>query len=280
MSGYDGGGGHGHGLMGSGASHSSYLHQLLQNNNNNNQPSESQTTSESADVDRSDPAAAGATSSGGGGPMRRPRGRPSGSKNKPKPPIVVTRDTPNALRSHMLEVSSGADVMESLSAYARKRGRGVSVISGTGTVMDVTLRQPADSSSVATLHGRFEILSITGTVLPPPAPPGAGGLSIFLSGGQGQVVGGCVVGPLLASGPVMLMAASFSNAVFERLPLDDHQEDVQVPPDHPSAAAGGGGEGSGTTGGGGGGYGFPVAGGGGDHHGLMGWGAAAPRPPF
>ncbi|XP_056684416.1 AT-hook motif nuclear-localized protein 27 isoform X2 [Spinacia oleracea] len=234
-------------------------------------------------MDRSDPGGGGGggASSGGGGPMRRARGRPSGSKNKPKPPILVTRDTPNALRSHMLEVCSGADIMDSLSTYARQRGRGVSVISGNGNVMDVTLRQPADSSSVATLHGRFEILSITGTVLPPPAPPGAGGLSIFLSGGQGQVVGGSVVGPLLASGPVLLMAASFSNAVFERLPLDDHQD----PPDHSAPPPGGGGEGSGTSAGGGG-YGFPAAGGGGggggggDHHGLMGWGAAGPRPPF
>lgn len=36
---------------------------------------------------------------------RRPRGRPPGSKNKPKPPIFVTRDSPNALRSHVMEVA-------------------------------------------------------------------------------------------------------------------------------------------------------------------------------
>lgn len=33
---------------------------------------------------------------------RRPRGRPMGSKNKPKPPIVVTKETPNSLKSHKL----------------------------------------------------------------------------------------------------------------------------------------------------------------------------------
>ncbi|WOH03602.1 hypothetical protein DCAR_0623001 [Daucus carota subsp. sativus] len=169
------------------------------------------------------------TTSSGGGSGRRVRGRPPGSKNKPKPPIIVTRDTPNALRSHVLEVSPNADVMESVVNYARKRGRGVCVFSGTGTVSNVTLRQPAaPSGSVITLHGRFELLSLSGTVLPPPAPPGAGGLSIFLSGGQGQVVGGSVVGPLLASGPVVLIAASFANAVFERLPLEDQAEDVNV----------------------------------------------------
>ncbi|KAM7252929.1 hypothetical protein ACFE04_025547 [Oxalis oulophora] len=176
---------------------------------------------------------------------RRPRGRPAGSKNKPKAPIIVTRDSPNALRSHVLEVSTGSDVVESVTNYARRRGRGVCVLSGNGTVANVTLRQPSAAGSVVNLHGRFVILSISGTVLPPPAPPGAGGLSIFLSGGQGQVVGGNIAGPLIASGPVLLMAASFAHAVFERLPLEEEEEEEEHPQQvHPTAS-----QSSGVTGG-------------------------------
>ncbi|KAG6474605.1 AT-hook motif nuclear-localized protein 29-like [Zingiber officinale] len=160
----------------------------------------------------------------GGGPIRRPRGRPPGSKNKPKPPIVVTRYSPNALHSHMLEVAAGADVVECIGEYSRRRGRGVSVLSGCGAVDNVSLRQPGSGSMAATLRGRFEILSLTGTVLPPPAPPGAGGLTVFLAGCQGQVVGGNVVGPLVAAGPVVLMASWFANAVYERLPLESEEE--------------------------------------------------------
>lgn len=175
----------------------------------------------------------GGGSGGSGGPTRRPRGRPAGSKNKPKPPIIVTRDSPNALHSHVLEVSAGADIVDCVSEYARRRGRGVCVLSGGGAVVNVALRQPGASppgSVVATLRGRFEILSLTGTVLPPPAPPGASGLTVFLSGGQGQVIGGSVVGALVAAGPVVLMAASFSNAVYERLPLEGEEEEVAAPP--------------------------------------------------
>ncbi|KAL5207448.1 hypothetical protein ABZP36_031883 [Zizania latifolia] len=174
--------------------------------------------------------------SGSGGPTRRPRGRPLGSKNKPKPPIIITRDSPNALHSHVLEVAGGADVVECVAEYARRRGRGVCVLSGGGAVVNVALRQPGASppgSMVATLRGGFEILSLTGTVLPPPAPPGASGLTVFLSGGQGQVIGGSVVGPLVAAGPVVLLAASFANAVYERLPLEGEEEEVAA------AAAGG-----------------------------------------
>ncbi|CAN6280211.1 unnamed protein product [Urochloa humidicola] len=179
----------------------------------------------------------GSGGSGSGGPTRRPRGRPPGSKNKPKPPIIVTRDSPNALHSHVLEVAAGADVVDCVAEYARRRGRGVCVLSGGGAVVNVALRQPGASppgSMVATLRGRFEILSLTGTVLPPPAPPGASGLTVFLSGGQGQVIGGSVVGPLVAAGPVVLMAASFANAVYERLPLEGEEEETAA-----AAAAGG-----------------------------------------
>ncbi|XP_047979719.1 AT-hook motif nuclear-localized protein 27-like [Salvia hispanica] len=222
-----------------------YVHQLLTNPNSDMEDSPNEKELE----------AGATTSSGGGG--RRPRGRPPGSKNKPKPPIVVTRDSPNALRSHVLEVASGNDVVESVSVYARRRGRGVCVLSGGGTVANVTLRQPAAAGAVVTLHGRFEILSISGTVLPPPAPPGAGGLSIFLSGGQGQVVGGIVVAPLVASGPVVLMAASFANAVFERLPLEEEEEGAAAAPSASQSsgvtAGGGGGDGSFLNSGGGGG---------------------------
>ncbi|CAN0841787.1 AT-hook motif nuclear-localized protein 24 [Linum grandiflorum] len=174
-------------------------------------------------------------SGGGGGEItRRPRGRPAGSKNKPKPPIIITRDSANALRTHLMEVADGCDIVDSVATFARRRQRGVCIMSGTGTVTNVTLRQPASPGAVVTLHGRFEILSLAGSFLPPPAPPAATGLTIYLAGGQGQVVGGSVVGTLTASGPVVIMAASFSNAAYERLPLEEEE-----PPQMAAAPQGG-----------------------------------------
>ncbi|XVF52741.1 hypothetical protein PTKIN_Ptkin05aG0043000 [Pterospermum kingtungense] len=165
--------------------------------------------------------------SGEGEINRRPRGRPSGSKNKPKPPIIISRDSANALRTHVMEIADGCDIVESVATFARRRQRGVCIMSGTGTVTNVTLRQPASAGAIVTLHGRFEILSLAGSFLPPPAPPAATGLTIYLAGGQGQVVGGSVVGTLTCSGPVVIMAASFSNAAYERLPLEE--EESQLP---------------------------------------------------
>ncbi|XP_052176705.1 AT-hook motif nuclear-localized protein 15-like [Diospyros lotus] len=157
---------------------------------------------------------------------RRPRGRPPGSKNKPKPPVVITKESPSALRSHILEIRSGSDITESIAAFAQRRQRCVSVLSGSGVVTNVTLRQPAAAGGVITLQGRFEILSLSGAFLPPPLPPGATCLTVFLSGGQGQVVGGIVVGALVASGPVMVIAATYSNATLERLPLEEEEAEA------------------------------------------------------
>ncbi|XP_074317493.1 AT-hook motif nuclear-localized protein 16 [Silene latifolia] len=160
--------------------------------------------------------------------IRRPRGRPAGSKNKPKPPIIITRDSPNTLTAHAMEVSPGCDVNESLITFARKKQRGVCILSGSGYVTNVTLRHPTSSgpNAIVTLHGRFEILSLLGSILPPPAaPPGVTGLTVYLAGPQGQVAGGGVVGALIASGPVVIMAATFMNASFDRLPLCDEDNE-------------------------------------------------------
>ncbi|OEL37589.1 AT-hook motif nuclear-localized protein 24 [Dichanthelium oligosanthes] len=162
--------------------------------------------------------------------MRRPRGRPAGSKNKPKPPVIITRDSASALRAHVLEVAAGCDVVDSVAGFARRRQVGVCVLSGAGNVANVTIRQPgAGPGAVVNLAGRFEILSLCGSFLPPPAPPSATGLTVYLSGGQGQIVGGTVAGPLVASGPVVIMAACFGNAAYERLPLEDDEPPHQPP---------------------------------------------------
>ncbi|KAF6138588.1 hypothetical protein GIB67_032482 [Kingdonia uniflora] len=183
------------------------------------------------------------TNSGGHGDIigRRPRGRPPGSKNKPKPPVIITRESANTLRAHILEVGNGCDVFDCVATYARRRQRGICILSGSGTVTNVSLRQPAASGAIVTLHGRFEILSLSGSFLPPPAPPGATSLTIFLAGGQGQVVGGSVVGALIASGPVIVIAASFTNVAYERLPLDEEESSLQIQPPESSSGGGGGG---------------------------------------
>ncbi|KAJ1268886.1 hypothetical protein BS78_07G167200 [Paspalum vaginatum] len=161
---------------------------------------------------------------------KRRRGRPPGSKNKPKPPPVLTRDVEPAaaMRPHVLEVPSGGDVSRALAAFARRRGLGICVLTGTGAVADVSLRHPsstaADAAAVV-FRGRYEILSISATFLAPSmsaaVPRAARDLSVSLAGPHGQIVGGAVVGPLVAATAVVVLAAAFTDLTFHRLPIVD-----------------------------------------------------------
>ncbi|KAK7258867.1 hypothetical protein RIF29_24455 [Crotalaria pallida] len=147
---------------------------------------------------------------------RRAKNWPWGSKSKPKPSNIVTDDNPNEFRSHAIEFSSGVDIAESLLRFARTHQRGLCVLSATGTVIDITLRQA--SGSITLLHGQFDIISLAGMFFPPRSvPPRLTTITIVLAHGLGQMIGGALVGPLWASGPVMVTVATFANAIYERL---------------------------------------------------------------
>ncbi|KAG8369190.1 hypothetical protein BUALT_Bualt15G0125400 [Buddleja alternifolia] len=159
--------------------------------------------------------------------VRRPRGRPAGSKNKPKPPVVITRvdSSEPSMSPYILELPPGVDVIESTARFCRKRNLGLYVLNGNGVVTDVTLKQPNSTTPGATVtfHGRFDILSISATILPAGATRGNGLFTISLAGPQGQMVGGLVVGPLVAAATIYLTAATFSNPSFHRLEGDGRE---------------------------------------------------------
>ena len=59
-------------------------------------------------------------------------------------------------------------------------------------------------------------------------------------------MGGNVVGPLVASGPVIVIASSFTNVAYERLPLDE-DESMQMQQGQSSAGDGSGDHGGGVS---------------------------------
>lgn len=159
---------------------------------------------------------------------RKPRGRPLGSKNKPKPPVVVMRESEAAMRPVVLELAAGCDVVSAVAAFARRRRVGVSVLCGRGAVAAVTLRLAAAASSAVTLHGRFELLALSGTVLPSSSAADGGpwpAFSVSLAGAAGQVIGGTLAGEMTAADGVVVVAAMFRGAEVHRLPPAAGAED-------------------------------------------------------
>uniref|UniRef100_A0ACD6AHY5 Uncharacterized protein n=1 Tax=Avena sativa TaxID=4498 RepID=A0ACD6AHY5_AVESA len=180
------------------------------------------------------------TGRGGGGSSinetgkKRARGRPPGSKNKPKQQHAVSsipeaEPAAAAMRPYILEIPGGGDISGALAGFARRRGLGVCVPAGTGAVADVSLRHPspnaAEAGAAIVFRGRHEILSVSATYLPPSVsaavPRVLGGLTVSLAGPHGQILGGAVAGPLVAATTVVLVAATFTDPTFHRLSADD-----------------------------------------------------------
>ncbi|KAE8731613.1 hypothetical protein F3Y22_tig00002793pilonHSYRG00103 [Hibiscus syriacus] len=86
---------------------------------------------------------------------RKPRGRPPGSKNKPKPPTVITRDRDSTMKSVILEISAGSDIFNAIISFARRNRVGINIISVTGSVSNVILRHPVFQATAFSLHGPF-----------------------------------------------------------------------------------------------------------------------------
>lgn len=157
---------------------------------------------------------------------RRPRGRPPGSKNKPKPPVIITQPINGPTMAPIfLQISPNTDILSAAFDFAASRRLGLSVLSAAGAVSNPSLRHPP-----ITLNGKFEILSLAGTFFPISASASAAAFRVSVAGAQGQVVGGTVAGPLLAAGTVVVTAAGFSHPEFHHLP---------PPPPPPSCGRGG-----------------------------------------
>uniref|UniRef100_A0A0E0M0F5 PPC domain-containing protein n=1 Tax=Oryza punctata TaxID=4537 RepID=A0A0E0M0F5_ORYPU len=152
------------------------------------------------------------------------------TRSKKKLKIVTELEDPDAMRSHVLEIAGGEDIIEAVAAFGRRCQRRVCVLSGNGVVANPTLRQPGEPRSTVALNGRFEILSMSGAFVPASKerdsrPMNSSWLTVFVAGGQGQVVGGGVVGALRASGPVMVFAAILSTAsAGEHIALGDDEQ--------------------------------------------------------
>ncbi|OIW16289.1 hypothetical protein TanjilG_19005 [Lupinus angustifolius] len=198
------------------------------NNNNNNLPPPSDTTSnyyllQRENMNNNQPQYGLVT------PSKRPRGRPSGSKNKPKAPIIIRQESEHAMKSVVIEIPIGKDVIEGLINFARHHRVDISVLSGSGSVTDITLRHHVSCASVFPIHGTFRIISLTGSYIGVrfpslaspnhPSFPPCSSFGICVAGPQGQVFGGVIGGRVMAASVVVVMAIVFKKPEFHRLSL-------------------------------------------------------------
>lgn len=113
---------------------------------------------------------------------------------------------------HVITVKTGEDVSAKIMSFSGHGPRAVCVLSANGAISNVTLRQASSFGGTVAYEGRFEILSLSGSFLPPESSGQrnrAGGLSVSLAGPDGHVLGGGVAGLLIAATPVQVVVGSF-----------------------------------------------------------------------
>ncbi|GMJ15514.1 hypothetical protein HRI_005220600 [Hibiscus trionum] len=162
-------------------------------------------------------------------PARKPRGRPPGSKNKPRPPLVITRDSGSVMKTVILAISAGCDIIDTVTSFARRNHVGVTIISATGSVSNVMLRNPVYQEPPLSLNGPFGLLSLSGSFIASvpalsssrtPQSSLSCSFGVMLSGAEGQVFGGIVAGKLMAETDATVVVVTFVNPSFHRLPYE------------------------------------------------------------
>ncbi|XP_028767429.1 AT-hook motif nuclear-localized protein 5 [Neltuma alba] len=146
--------------------------------------------------------------------QKRARGRPPGSGRKQQLASLgewMNSSAGMAFAPHVITIGAGEDIVAKLLSISRQRPRALCILSGTGTVSSVTLRQPASTAVSITLEGRFQILRLSGSYLV--AEDGGhrnrtGGVSVSLASPEGHVIGGGVA-VLIAASQVQVVVCSF-----------------------------------------------------------------------
>ncbi|XP_074317735.1 AT-hook motif nuclear-localized protein 5-like [Silene latifolia] len=162
---------------------------------------------------------------------RKKRGRPPGSGRKQRLASVgewMSNSAGAAFMPHVIHVQPGEDIAGKLLSFSQQRPRALCIMSGSGGVSAVTLRQPGSSAGTVTFEGRFEILCLSGSYLV--AETGGprsrtGGVNVSLSSPDGHVIGGAVSGTLVASRPVQVVVCSFIYGIIKGKGKESDEKD-------------------------------------------------------
>ncbi|KAG4385399.1 hypothetical protein GLYMA_12G084400v4 [Glycine max] len=118
---------------------------------------------------------------------------------------------------HVLTVKIGEDLVSTIMSFFDKGPRAVCILSATGAVSDVAIRQNGASHVIMRLEGTFEILSLSGACTYTSSPSGlvrkTGSLSVSLARTDGRVFGGVLESALVAACPIQLVMASFKQNI-------------------------------------------------------------------
>nr|XP_017224814.1 PREDICTED: AT-hook motif nuclear-localized protein 1-like [Daucus carota subsp. sativus] len=145
------------------------------------------------------------------------------------------------LGSHVVTVDPGEDVLHKLMSISKREAKIICVLSGSGVVSAVTLRQSNPYGDTMNYEGSFDILSLSGFFIPDDnggMKSIFGNMNVSVAGPDGRVMGGELAGLLTAAAPVQVAITSC---------LPSYQEPKQFAPTSSCVHATGEGETQGAS---------------------------------
>ncbi|KAL5076360.1 hypothetical protein RYX36_015344 [Vicia faba] len=153
------------------------------------------------------------------------KGRPQGSRNKPKSRIIIEENTEALAEVVTIKICVGEDIVETLVNYAIRRQVDIVVSRGFGLVCNVTLLDPVSCVPLLPIEGPLHMTSLFGTYVNPNcecvpsqfiANPPCSSFTIYFSGINGHVFGGVVGGKVIAAGIIFINATLVKKTTFHR----------------------------------------------------------------
>ncbi|KAI5402596.1 AT-hook motif nuclear-localized protein 10 [Lathyrus oleraceus] len=161
------------------------------------------------------------------------RGRPFGSRNKKPCMNIINGMDISSLKSHMIFVNTGEDVLEKITTFFHSLSKNVTIISANGAVSKIKFSQSPSFVETVTYEGRFEIISLKGSVFigtNESEQKRVGGVKgSFVSLSNSHVFGGKIVDVLIAATSVQIILGSFYSEDREVVLSDPNEPHVEGP---------------------------------------------------
>ncbi|KAK7341943.1 hypothetical protein VNO80_24884 [Phaseolus coccineus] len=160
---------------------------------------------------------------------KRGRGRPRGSGKLQVMASIggfMQETAGGSFIPHALSVQIGENLVGAIMSFFEKGPLSVCILSATGAISNVTIREHSGSNHIMRFEGTFEILSLSGACTFVCGINGpvrtSGSLRISMAKSDGNVFGGILESALVASCPIQLVMATFKqtmNSQFKRKQL-------------------------------------------------------------
>lgn len=151
--------------------------------------------------------------------VKRPRGRPFGSKNKPRGNIANNPSPTQITNKVTLQLPPKVNIIQWVANFAHQNKVSVAILTGSGSISEVTLKCMGTQLPPQAFIEELNLISFSGVYIISPSAGGSTTTNFFnatLARKNGSVIGGSAL-HMVASVPILLYVLTFSDPEFYKI---------------------------------------------------------------